>query len=253
MASSTRAARRRAAGFLANDACVFIDALFALAECGGCKFAFDARRTVSLCRATAAEERFWSAMSHVHHGPQKRAVLMYATWHGDIARVRWLLARGSPRDARDVNGRTALGCSSEEGHAEVARALLAAGASVNVANNNGATPLFIASYDGRIEVARALLAAGAIVDASTFNGATPLYVASQEGHVEIARTLLAAGANVNAVCIGGFSPLHIASPRDHLETATLLLAHGADRRLLTNFGRSARDGAMSDAMRALLA
>jgi len=227
MAFATRyggTARFRAAGFIANDACVFIDALFAVAECGGCKFAFDARRTVSLCRATAAEERFWSAMLRVHHGLLKRTVLVYAARHGNVARVRWLLARGAPRDARDVDSWTALCFSSWIGHTEVARALLEAGASVDAAMNDGTTPL---------------------------------YIASQEGHVEVALALLAVGANVNAVRYGGFTPLSIASSHDNIELARLLLAHGADCGLLTDGGRvarlSARAFASSAAMRALLA
>jgi len=54
-ADSAAAAAARAAGFAANESCALIDTLFAVAEAGGCKFAFDARATVSLCRATAVK------------------------------------------------------------------------------------------------------------------------------------------------------------------------------------------------------
>jgi len=80
----------------------------------------DARRTVSLCRRDAAEERFWSATSRVHHGPKKRTVLMYAAQNGDVARARWLLARGAPRDAGDVHGQTAFSARVVPGFVEVA-------------------------------------------------------------------------------------------------------------------------------------
>ena len=143
MALATRAggpARARAAGFAANEACAFIDTLFTVAEAGRCKFAFDTRATVSLCRATAAEERFWSAMSRVHHGPRERTALMYAADRGDAVRASWLLARGAPRDTCDVHGQSALYLTSAKGHADVVRVLIAAGAGVDVAASNGFTP-----------------------------------------------------------------------------------------------------------------
>jgi len=251
---TTRAMRARAAGFAANESCAFIDTLFTVAEAGRCKFAFDARATVSLCRATAAEERFWSAMSRVHHGPRERTALMYAADRGDVARVSWLLARGAPRDARDCGDETALYRASAHGHAIVVSTLLTEGAGVDVGNDGGVTPLLVASHFGKFEAVRTLLAAGANVRAVSGSASWhALHHASSSGVDEIVCALLAAGADVDARLITGASPLHVASSNDHLAAAVTLLAAGADRTLLTDEGLTALACAKSDAMRALLA
>ena len=74
-----------------------------------------------LCRATRAETGLWSALSRVHYGRRKRTLLMYEALHGRLERVRWLLARGAPRNARDHNGRTALYWASVLGHTDIVR------------------------------------------------------------------------------------------------------------------------------------
>jgi hypothetical protein len=48
--SATAPARAHAAGFASEESCAFIDTLFAVAEAGRCKFAFDARDCLALPR-----------------------------------------------------------------------------------------------------------------------------------------------------------------------------------------------------------
>ena len=210
---------------------MILDALFLVAQFPGghiaeaekCCYAYDVRLCAGLCRATWAEEAFWSGLVRVSHpGPEKRTRLMYAARHGDAARVSWLLARGAPREAKDVNNWTALHCASWKDHADAVRALLAAGAYIEAASNSGRTPLSIAA---------------------------------QLGHTDTVRELLAAGANFEAVASGFYyvrRPLHAASVNGHVAAATLLLDAGADVNALDNDGRSPLACAQTPAMRALL-
>ena len=225
-ATPERAERVRA---LLQD--MFLDALFLVAQFPGgqvaeadkCCYAFDVRLCAGLCRATWAEEAFWSGLVRVSHpGPNLRTRLMYAAAHGDAARVSWLLARGAPREAK---------------------------------SDSGATALFMASYKGHTDALRALLAAGANVDATeTFSCRTPLWMASANAHTEVIRALLAAGANVEAAAfLNGWRPLHAASHNDRAAAATLLLDAGAAVNALADNGDSPLTLAKTPAMRALLA
>jgi ankyrin repeat protein len=284
------AERRRA---LAEE--LFLDALFLVAQFPGgqipeaekCCYAYDVRLCAGLCRAAWAEEAFWSGLVRVQHpGRLKVTRLMYAAAHGDAARVRWLLARGAPREAKDVYGHTALSMSSAEGNVDATRTLLAAGANVNASTDWGITPLYCTAEDGNVDIARALLAAGANIDAADAQGFAPLHITALGGHVGVMRLLLAAGASVNggtndgcaplymaaqndhteamrvllaagacdeAAGADGWRPLHIASSQGHVAAATLLLDAGADASMLLNDGRSTLDLAYSPGMRALLA
>ena len=203
-ATPERAERVRA---LLQD--MFLDALFLvaqfpggqIAEAGKCCYAFDVRACAGLCRATWAEEAFWSGLVRVHAGPKKLTRLMYAAAHDDAARVAWLLARGAPMEAKDIKDGTALFWATALGHVDAMRVLLAAGANANAAVANGVTPLAIAAHEGDTDVMRALLAAGANVGAVNDKGHTPLIVASIMGQADAVRALLAAGSNVDAADI----------------------------------------------------
>ena len=196
-AGAAAAALAEEARALAEE--LFLDAVFLVAQFPGgqiaeaekCCYAYDVRRCAGLCTATWAEEEFWSGLVRVLSGPYKRTRLMYAAAHGDAARVAWLLVRGTPREAKDVHGKTALYWASWKGHADAVRALLAAGASVG-------TALWIAAASGHTDAVRALLDAGANVEANVSYGWRPLHSASSNGRVAAATLLLNAGADVNA-------------------------------------------------------
>jgi ankyrin repeat protein len=121
----------------------------------------------------------------------------------------WLLARGAPREVKDVNGCTALYWASEKGHVDAVRALLAAGANVDAADS-GITPLWVASSCNNTDAMRVLLAAGANVESGRLFRMRPLHVASKHGHVAATTLLLDAGADVNALNNYGCTPLAMA-------------------------------------------
>ena len=239
---------------------MFLDALFLVAQFPGgqiaeakkCCYAFDVRVCTGLCRATWAEEAFWSGLVRVQHGLEKRTRLMYAAAHGDAARVAWLLARGAPREAKNVDGWTALYWASIWGHADAVSVLLAAGANIEAAHNFGDTPLFSAAQRGHVDTVRVLLAAGAHVEAAANDNDTPLYIAALMGRTDTVRVLLAAGANVHATRDDGWSPLHFASYNGNVAVATLLLDAGAAVNALDD-GRSPLACARTPEMSELLA
>jgi hypothetical protein len=241
-AGAAAAALAEEARALAEE--LFLDALFIVAQFPGgqipeadkCSYALDVRRCAGLCRATWAEEAFWSGLVRVRTGPlrRKRTRLMYAAMRGDTARVAWLLARGAPREAKDIGGQTALHWASLRGRTDAVRALLAAGANVDAADNRGATPLWtaadcwinVAAGAGHNDVVGALLAAGANPDGASAVGTRamrPLHAAIRYGRLAAVTLLLDAGADVNALYDSYTTPLaHATTP----EMRALLVARG---------------------------
>jgi hypothetical protein len=215
----------------------FISALICTAENG---YGRDVEPFLALCRETWGEERLWDAVKDLPHGAvpkvdadgdplweldedgdevrddegervqvidpygKKLTRLMYAAQAGDVARLRWLIARGARLELKDWRGRTALHWASVAGCVETVRELLLRNAAVDAAAHFGAahfgaTPLIIASWAGHLEVVRELLARGAAVDGAANDGATPLFIASHEGHLEVVGELLSRGANPRLV------------------------------------------------------
>ena len=192
----------RAQRFAKNEDNKSIDALFIVAQHDRCKWADECRFVKDLCRATRAETGLWSAMARVGYGRKKRTLLMYEAYRGRLDRVQWLLARGAPRDARDVHGLTALhyssyadagpvdivrapADSSYAGPVDIVRTLLEAGADVNSVTDTGNTPLFTGIQKGRTDICSALIEAGAAVNVANIYDTTPLIAASLHGHARL--------------------------------------------------------------------
>lgn len=87
--------------------------------------------------------------------------MLRAAVDGDVQTVRLLLKEGTPPDASNVIGQTALHFASMWGHADAVSALLDAGADNNVTNDDELTPLFYAVRKGQAEVVKILLDRGA--------------------------------------------------------------------------------------------
>jgi hypothetical protein len=231
----------------------FLSCLILTAQNG---FGQDVEPFLALCRETWGEEVLWDAVKDLPHGKLKlkkadgtpmmvdearadgttvrvQAVdpfgkkltrVMYAAQAGDVARLRWLIARGARLELKDWEGRTALYWASREGRAETVRELLLRGAAVDAARNTGTTPLCIASQNNHLEVVRELLARGAAVDAARYTGATPLLMASQEGNLEVVRVLLASGASPRTAANNGATALSCATASGHAAVAALIRA-----------------------------
>jgi len=141
---------------------------------------------------------------------------------GDLARVRALIARGMPVDARDAESCTALLAACRCNHSAVAAYLLSRGAEANVCDIRGVTPLHEAAGQGNLRTVQALLERWAQVNVRDGAGLTPLHRAAAGGHTEVVKCLLAHGGNVLARGPAGLSAAHAASMNGHRETAQVL-------------------------------
>ena len=178
----------------------------------------------------------------------------------DPAKIKLLLLKGVPVDAKTVDGRTALYAASSlptgapvvrlllevgaetdartitettplfaavTASAESVQLLLDKGADPNAVSKTGATPLMaVRSTD----VVKLLVSRGASVTARSKRGETALADAAARGDIAAVRLLLDQGADVNAVDYRGYTPLMHATQydRDSPELVRLLLSRGAN-------------------------
>ncbi len=148
---------------------------------------------VQLNKAFWNDEQIWDAYKDYTPGPIGRTRLMYASVHGLLGKVKWLLARGAKVNAGlRVNSSTALMAASMYGHLEVVRELCSMGAFVEAAQtDDGFTALMWASQNGHSQIVRELCMRGANVNyasaARGTHGLTSLMKASQKGHLEVVR------------------------------------------------------------------
>ena len=141
-----------------------------------------------------------------------------AVQHGDIARVRALLASGSA--SPNATDRATLQCALHlvalTGNEEMAVLLLDEfSAGPEVRDQNGSTPLYVAALSGQIGIARRLLKHGASVSAANAKGRTPLFAACWRGHLAIAELLHEHGASVAIADSEGITPSAIAREWAH--------------------------------------
>lgn len=159
--------------------------------------------------------------------PPSHAELFGAIREGRGDRLIAALQGGSPADAVDPRGRTALALAAELGRDEAVRLLLGRGARVDLRSANGDTALIAAGRGGSRAVLERLLDAGADVAARNAAGESALYTASRNGHAGMVGRLLDAGGQVDERDTAGRTPLMVAAGNGHAEVAALLLARGA--------------------------
>ncbi|MCX5894296.1 MAG: ankyrin repeat domain-containing protein, partial [Proteobacteria bacterium] len=83
--------------------------------------------------------------------------LMEAAEHGDVFKVKSLLAKRANVNASNKKGGTALKFAVQNGHIEVVKLLLERGAEVDAKNKAGSTALTGAAGIGHIEMVKVLL------------------------------------------------------------------------------------------------
>ena len=231
----------------------FISCLILTAQNG---FGRDVEPFLALSRETWGEEQLFAAVKDLPHGALKwkdvtlaaahpsqllgketvvdpfgkeRTRLMYAAQAGDVARLRWLLARGARMELKDWKGHDALWWACCAGRMQTMEALLSLGAAVS-------TALHGASAGGHLEMVRALLGTrGVELELQDREGRTALWRACDAGRVEIERELRERGAAPVDNCYwraaqlavaGAWSPLHNACEKGHLEVLQALLVPG---------------------------
>ena len=184
-----------------------------------------------------------------------------AVEHGEVSRVRALLAAGADVNAVQVDGMTALHWAAYSDDAETAALLVGAGANVNAENHYGVTALSLAATNrnallvavlldagadatasleggetvlltaaraGSLDVVEALLAKGADPNARERRQQTALMWAAAEGHAAVVEALVDAGAEINATLPSGFTPMFFAVREGHIAVVKTLVKAGAD-------------------------
>jgi thiosulfate/3-mercaptopyruvate sulfurtransferase len=108
----------------------------------------------------------------------KTTPLMHASYLGDAAIVRQLIALGAPLDARNGDGGNALWLACVGNHPEIIDILIDAGIDIDNLNDNGATCLMYAASSGKPDVIARLLARGADIKYETPDGFSALDLCS---------------------------------------------------------------------------
>jgi len=170
----------------------------------------------------------------------------------------------------DASLSSALRTAVMKGQLSTVQTLIGQGADVNAASNAGWTPLHVAAaspYANAVAIINELLDAGAVMNRVTDEGWTPLHVAAANGTTANGTSSSLAANKVNALLAGGASALINTRDNDgrtalhwagyvtklnlsaRTEDATVvnaLLTGGANKSLLDDFGKTARDYALSE-------
>ncbi|MFA5238146.1 MAG: ankyrin repeat domain-containing protein [Phycisphaerae bacterium] len=175
------------------------------------------------------------------YGPTDDAKLIQAIQDGDLQTVQDLLANGAEANAKDYDGKTAIGWAAYKGHAGIVKLLLEKGADVNAKNNKGVTALMLAAEQNHMEITKILLAKDADINAKTTdNGQTALMAAAtKSGRTAVVRLLLEKGAEINAKNNKGATALLVAACIGDIGAVNILLEKGADVNSRTENGLTA--------------
>ncbi|RQO56517.1 hypothetical protein DBV14_10375 [Variovorax sp. KBW07] len=123
-----------------------------------------------------------------------------AAWHGDLPKLKSLIASGANLDARDPRGRTALHVATYARQRDAVKLLAKAGANLDLLEDDRYDAVTIASVADDVATLTLLLSLGANAGQTTsrYDG-TALIAAAHLGHDEVVRRLIAAGAPLDHV------------------------------------------------------
>ena len=123
-----------------------------------------------------------------------------AAWHGDLPKLKSLIASGASLDARDARGRTPLHVATHARQREAVKLLARAGANMDLLEDDRYDAVTIASVADDVTTLTLLLSLGAHAGQTTsrYEG-TALIAAAHLGHDEVVRRLIAAGAPLDHV------------------------------------------------------
>ena len=153
---------------------------------------------------------------------------------GDLTELEALIASGTPLDARDPEGRTAVLAATVARKPDAVRMLLDAGADVDIRDDRLDNPFLYAGAEGLLDILRLANEAGADPALTNRFGGVALIPASERGHVEVVRYLLAeSDVDVDHVNNLGWTALLEAiilsdGGPAHREIVALLIDAGAD-------------------------
>lgn len=170
--------------------------------------------------------------------------LHQAAWHGDLQKLKSLIASGANLDARDSRGRTPLHVATFARQREAITLLAKAGADLDLLEDDRYDAVTIAAVADDAATLSVLLSLGAKAGQTTsrYDG-TALIAAAHLGHDEVVRRLIAAGApldhvnNLHWTAVIESIVLGDGGPR-HQRTLAALVEAGADLKLTDRQGNT---------------
>ncbi|MDQ0570482.1 ankyrin repeat protein [Variovorax paradoxus] len=181
--------------------------------------------------------------------PQAAEVQAYeglhrAAWHGDLPKLKNLIAAGANLEARDARGRTPLHVATHARQREAVKLLAKAGADLDALEDDRYDAVTIASVADDAATLALLLSLGANAGqvTSRYDG-TALIAAAHLGHDNVVRQLIAAGApldhvnNLHWTAVIEAVVLGDGGPR-HQRTLAALVDAGANLKLTDRQGNT---------------
>ncbi|HEX7867478.1 MAG TPA: ankyrin repeat domain-containing protein [Variovorax sp.] len=170
--------------------------------------------------------------------------LHQAAWHGDLQKLKALIASGANLDARDTRGRTPLHVATFARQRDAIKLLAKAGADLDLLEDDRYDAVTIASVADDAATLSVLLSLGAKAGQTTsrYDG-TALIAAAHLGHDEVVRRLIAAGApldhvnNLHWTAVIESIVLGDGGPR-HQRTLAALIDAGASLKLTDRQGNT---------------
>jgi hypothetical protein len=161
----------------------------------------DSSRPVPATPEERAHERWRAEALRRQRSPEWRRMRVFhrLVSKGDRAGTEFVLDSGTPVDARDVNGDSALIIAARNGDPLMLDLLLERGADPDGQNRYGTTALMAASQEGYPRLVLRLLEAGAWVNTVDDRNRNALELATSGGHVATVWLLLRAGADIEGV------------------------------------------------------
>lgn len=159
--------------------------------------------------------------------------LFEAVERRDIAALDRLIAAGTPLDATDAEGKTALLLAVRNDNLDAATRLIEAGADINAQAANRDTPWLLAGALGRTAMLRLMLPKGPDFSIRNRFGGNALIPACERGHVDAVAFLVTTRIDIDHInnlgwtCLLEIVILGDGGPR-HVEVAKLVLGAGAD-------------------------
>uniref|UniRef100_A0A0P5ALS6 No mechanoreceptor potential C n=1 Tax=Daphnia magna TaxID=35525 RepID=A0A0P5ALS6_9CRUS len=168
-------------------------------------------------------------------GPKMENAFHAATRRRDIELLRILNDQGSPVDAVNADGQTALHIAAADGDENIVKYLHMLHANPNISDNEDRTPVLIAAERGKTTVVEILTEKfrASCLD-RTKDGSTLLHVASFHGHPETALMLLKKGVPLHMPNKSGARSIHIAARKGHVGVIQTLLLKGEQVDATTN-------------------
>ncbi|KAL3285618.1 hypothetical protein HHI36_000146 [Cryptolaemus montrouzieri] len=154
-----------------------------------------------------------------------RQPLLWAASAGSAKAVLSLIRAGSPVEAADKDGLTALHCAASRGHTDCIDTLLTlCGASPDVIDSNGCTALHYAVTLGHADATALLLAHGSDPNRQDRKGRSPAHCGCSKGQFETVKMIGSHGANLWLKNARGDLPLHEAAASGRRDLVKWLLA-----------------------------